>query len=116
MSPGLAQGIPPQIEIQGDGHVQLFSHPEHHQCEFSGELDGRGGRSRPFLQADIHETENVYRASADIEWSYKETMVKSDEHTFCNLAEYTFTCSQAMNYDRYFHPSYPVEWDRIAGK
>jgi hypothetical protein len=69
-----------------------------------------------FYTTQVFDFKNVYRASADIEWSYKETMVKSDEHTFCNLAEYTFTCSQAMNYDRYFHPSYPVEWDRIAGK
>lgn len=69
-----------------------------------------------FYTTQVFDFRNVYTASADIEWNYKETVVKSDGHTFCNLAEYRFTVSQAMTYEKYFHPSYPVDWDRITGK
>ncbi len=69
-----------------------------------------------FYTTKVFDVKKVYKASADIEWNYKETVIKSDEYTFCNLAEYTFTCSQAMGYERYFHPSYPVDWSGFSGQ
>ena len=69
-----------------------------------------------FYTTQVFNTKKIYKASADIEWNYKGTVIKSDEHTFCNLAEYRFTCSRAMSYRRYFHPKYPVDWQRIAGQ
>lgn len=69
-----------------------------------------------FYTTQVFNTKNIYKASADIEWNYKGTVIKSDEHTFCNLAEYSFTCSRAMSYRRYFHPKYPVDWQRITGE
>jgi hypothetical protein len=50
----------------------------------------------------------VLDASAEIEWNYKGSVIKNNEHTFANYAEYHFTTSQAMRYDGYFHPKYPV--------
>jgi hypothetical protein len=74
-----------------------------------------------FHQTDFYTTQvfnykKVHKASADIEWNYKGTVIKSDEHTFCNFAEYSFTVSQAMSYKKYFHPKYPVDWRRITGQ
>ncbi len=69
-----------------------------------------------FYTTQVFNLKNVYSASADIEWNYKGTVIKSDEHTFCNLAEYRFTCSRAMSYRKYFHPEYPVDWSRITGQ
>jgi|GEM_PF-562870 len=72
-----------------------------------------------FLATDFYTTQlfnakKVYKAAADIEWNFKGTVIKSDEHTFCNFADYSFTCSRAMSYKKYFHPKYPVDWKKIA--
>jgi len=74
-----------------------------------------------FHQTDFYTTQvfnfkKMYKASADIEWNYKGAVIKSDEHTFCSLAEYSFTVSQAMSYKRYFSPKYPVDWMQITGQ
>lgn len=74
-----------------------------------------------FHQTDFYTTQvfnfkKVYKASAEIEWNCKGTVVKSDEHTFCNFADYSFTCSRAMGYKKYFHPKYPVDWEKITGQ
>jgi hypothetical protein len=50
----------------------------------------------------------VHKASAIYEWNYKGSVIKSDQHTFVNFSEYSFTTSRAMRYDAYFHPKYPV--------
>ncbi len=69
-----------------------------------------------FYTTQVFNAKKVYKASADIEWNYKGTVIKSDEHTFCNFAEYGFTVSRAMSYKKYFHPKYPVDWGRITGQ
>jgi hypothetical protein len=69
-----------------------------------------------FYTTQVFDIDRVCRVSADIEWNYKGTVVKSDEYTFCNYAEYSFTVSRAMSYERYFHPDYPVDWSRLAGQ
>jgi hypothetical protein len=69
-----------------------------------------------FYTTQVFNFKNVYRASADIEWNYKGNVIKSDEYTFCSLAEYRFTCSRAMSYEKYFHPEYPVDWEKITGQ
>ncbi len=51
----------------------------------------------------------IYKASADIEWNYRGNMIKSDEHTFCNFVDYSFTVSHALSYNKYFYPAYSVE-------
>jgi hypothetical protein len=51
----------------------------------------------------------VFDASPRFEWRYKGAVIKSNEETVTNYAEYSFTTSQAMRYDAYFHPSYSVE-------
>lgn len=61
-----------------------------------------------FYTKKVSNFKKVYKASAHIEWKYKGTVIKSDEHTFCNFAEYSFTTSQAMSYKKYFHPKYAV--------
>lgn len=68
-----------------------------------------------FHQTDFYTTKvfdfrRVYKVSAEIEWNYKGTVIKSDEYTFCNFADYSFTTSQAMSYKKYFHPKYAVEF------
>ncbi len=67
-----------------------------------------------FYTTQVYMENKVYKTSADIEWNYKGKVIKSDEHTFCNFAEYRFTCSQAMGYKKYFHPKYPVDWSAIT--
>ncbi len=69
-----------------------------------------------FYTTKVFNAKKVYKASADIEWNYKGAVIKSDEHTFCNFAEYSFTCSRAMSYKKYFHPEYPVDWALITGQ
>jgi len=63
-----------------------------------------------FYTTKVFDFKKVYKASAEIEWKYKGTVIKSDEYTFCNLAAYSFTTSQAMSYKKYFHPKYAVEF------
>jgi len=48
----------------------------------------------------VLDTSHVY------EWRYKGSVIKSNEDTFANYCEYTFTTSQAMRYEGYFHPAY----------
>jgi len=57
-----------------------------------------------FYTTRVFDFKKVCKASADIAWNYKGTVIKSDEYTFCNFAEYSFTVSQAMSYKKYFHP------------
>ncbi len=45
-------------------------------------------------------------ASANCEWRYKGSVIKSNKDSAANYSEYSFTTSQAMNYQKYFHPSY----------
>ena len=68
-----------------------------------------------FYTTQVFDFKKIYKASADIEWNYKGSVIKNDEHTLCNLAEYSFTCSRAMSYKKYFHPKYPVDWKQITG-
>jgi hypothetical protein len=63
-----------------------------------------------FYTTKVFNFKKVYKVSADIEWQYKGTVIKSDEYTCCNFAEYSFTTSQAMGYNKYFHPKYAVEF------
>jgi hypothetical protein len=49
--------------------------------------------------AKVLDTSHAY------EWNYKGTVIKNNEDTFANYTEYTFTTSQAMRYDAYFHPA-----------
>jgi hypothetical protein len=51
--------------------------------------------------------ERVLDASPVYEWSYKGSVIKSNEDTFANYSEYCFTTSQAMRYEKYFHPTAP---------
>jgi hypothetical protein len=61
-----------------------------------------------FYTTKVFNFKKVYKVSADIEWQYKGTVIKSDEYTCCNFAEYSFTTSQALGYNKYFHPNYAV--------
>jgi hypothetical protein len=61
-----------------------------------------------FFTTLLHPT-RVHETSAVYEWNYKGSVIKSDQHTFANFCEYSFTTSRAMRYDAYFHPKYPVE-------
>jgi hypothetical protein len=47
----------------------------------------------------VLDTSHVY------EWRYKGSVIKSNEYTFANYTEYSFTTSQAMRYEKYFHPA-----------
>ena len=60
-----------------------------------------------FYTTLVHPT-RVHETSAAYEWNYKGSVIRSDEHTFANFSEYSFTTSRAMRYDAYFHPKYPV--------
>jgi hypothetical protein len=51
----------------------------------------------------------VLNTSHEVVWNYKGTTIKNSEHTSANYTEYEFTTSQAMGYDAYFHPSYPLK-------
>ena len=67
-----------------------------------------------FYTTQVFDAKKAYKASADFAWSYKGIVIKSDEHTFCNFAEYSFTVSRAMSYKKYFYPKYPVDWGQIT--
>jgi hypothetical protein len=69
-----------------------------------------------FYTTQVFDVKKIYKVSADIEWNYKGAVIKNDEYTFCNFAEYSFTCSRAMSYKKYFHPKYPVDWKQITGE
>jgi hypothetical protein len=47
----------------------------------------------------------VLDTSHAYEWNYRGSVIKNNEHTFAHYSEYTFTTSQAMRYDKYFHPT-----------
>ena len=53
--------------------------------------------------------EKVLDTSHDYEWRYKGSVIKSSEDTFASYCEYSFTTSQAMRYEAYFHPTYSLE-------
>jgi len=53
--------------------------------------------------AKVLDTSHAY------EWNYKGSVIKSNDDTFASYSEYTFTTSQAMGYEKYFHPTYSVE-------
>jgi len=65
-----------------------------------------------FNQTDFYTTlvhpPRVRETSATCGWNYKGSVIRSDEHSFGNFCEYSFTTSRAMRYDAYFHPKYPV--------
>jgi hypothetical protein len=50
----------------------------------------------------------VLDTSHEFEWHFKGSVIKSNEDTFANYSEYSFTTSQAMRYEAYFHPTYSV--------
>ena len=62
-----------------------------------------------FYTTLVHSSK-VFNTSAVYEWNYKGSVIKNDENTFANYAEYSFSCSRAMNYNKYFHPKYPLEY------
>ena len=51
----------------------------------------------------------VLDASPVYKWYYKGAVIKNNENTFANYSEYSFTTSQAMRYEAYFHPTYSIE-------
>lgn len=53
--------------------------------------------------------ERVLETSHDYEWCYRGSVIKNNENTFATYSEYSFTTSQAMRYEKYFHPTYSVE-------
>ena len=61
-----------------------------------------------FYKQEVY-TDKVFDTSHDYEWCYKGSVIKKDENTFANYSEYSFTVSQAMPYEKYFYPTYPVE-------
>lgn len=61
-----------------------------------------------FDTTNVHPTK-VLDTSAVCLWSYKGSVIKSNENTSASYCEYHFTTSQAMRYDAYFHPKCSVE-------
>ena len=57
-----------------------------------------------FYTALLH-PDRVLDASPTYQWSYKGSVISNDQNTFGNYCEYDFTISQAMPYEKYFHPS-----------
>ena len=52
----------------------------------------------------------VLDTSHAYEWDYKGSVIKNNEDTFACYCEYKFTTSQAMGFEKYFHPAtYVVE-------
>lgn len=49
----------------------------------------------------------VCDATADVEWRFKGSVIRSGPDAVADYAEYEFTTSQAMGYNAYFHPKYP---------
>jgi hypothetical protein len=49
----------------------------------------------------------VLETSHAYQWNYKGSTIKNNENTFANYCEYMFTTSQAMRYEKYFHPTVP---------
>ncbi|MBT4160537.1 MAG: hypothetical protein HOC70_05970 [Gammaproteobacteria bacterium] len=57
-----------------------------------------------FYKQEVYPSK-VLDASTTYEWRYKGSVIKNNENTFANYSEYSFTVSQAMRYENYFHPS-----------
>jgi hypothetical protein len=55
-----------------------------------------------FYTTKVHPTK-VIDAAPVYEWHYKGSVIKNNEHTFAHYSEYSFTTSQAMRYEKYFH-------------
>jgi hypothetical protein len=53
--------------------------------------------------------EEVLDTSHAYEWCYEGSVIKSNENTFAHYSEYSFTTSQAMRYEKYFHPTARVK-------
>jgi hypothetical protein len=47
-------------------------------------------------------------ASARCEWRYKGSVLTNADNDIANYSEYSFTTSQAMSYQKYFHPDYAL--------
>jgi len=47
----------------------------------------------------------VIDAAPVYQWNYKGSVIKNNENTFSHYSEYSFTTSQAMRYEKYFHPT-----------
>ncbi len=61
-----------------------------------------------FYTTSVYPT-RVLDASPVYKWYYKGSVIKNNEDTFANYSEYSFTTSQAMRYQAYFHPTYSAE-------
>ena len=47
----------------------------------------------------------VIDAAPVYQWNYKGSVIKNNENSFSHYSEYSFTTSQAMRYEKYFHPT-----------
>jgi hypothetical protein len=61
-----------------------------------------------FYQNNVY-TSKVVNASAQYKWKYKEVNIQNNEKTLSCYAEYRFTTSQAMSFNKFFHPQYKIE-------
>jgi hypothetical protein len=57
-----------------------------------------------FYTTGVYPTK-VLDTSHAYEWRYKGSVIKNNENTFATYSEYCFTTSQAMRYEKYFHPT-----------
>ena len=65
--------------------------------------------NRYFFYTTTVTSSKAFNTKATYEWNYKGYVIKNDENTFANYAEYHFACSRVMNYTKYFYPKYAVE-------
>ena len=50
----------------------------------------------------------AYPTAGTYEWNYKGNVLRNDENTVANYAEYHFGCSRVMNHTKYFYPKYTI--------
>jgi hypothetical protein len=58
-----------------------------------------------FYNTKVFSVTKVLDTSPVYEWNYKGSVIKNNEDTFGNYAEFTFTISKSMRYKAYFHPT-----------
>ncbi len=58
-----------------------------------------------FYHTNVFSFTKVLDTSPSYEWNYKGSVIKNNENTFANYAEFTFSLSKVMSYDAYFHPA-----------
>jgi hypothetical protein len=56
-----------------------------------------------FYNTKVFSITKVLDTSPVYEWNYKGSVIKNNENTFGNYAEFTFTISKSMRYKAYFH-------------